>query len=121
MARLEESWEGKAKALAYNSEREMLYDMYFTKGLVLKQIADILSSSTHSVRRRLMGYGFTLRRPGGPVNLGRRVLADLPEPELFNTNPLTLSLLHDVNTNTVYRERRLRKLTWKPESALQSR
>lgn len=117
MARLEESWEGKAKILAYGSEREMLYDMYFTKGLVLKQIAEILSSSTHTVRRRLQGYGFTLRRPGGPVNLGRRVLADLPESELFHTNPLVLAFTHNVNTNTVYRERRIRKRTWKRELA----
>ena len=104
----EESWQGLADTLGFDSERTMLQHFYLEQGFSIRQMADKLGYSTFAVRRRLLSFGIELRRRGGPNGLGITSLGHLTDEELFKTSPAELAKAYEVHISTVFTEKRRR-------------
>lgn len=106
---LEQSWNREANTLGYESERAMLTEWYEAKGFSIAQISEILGYAQGSVRKRLVAFGITLRKPGGPNNLGKRKLRGVKDEELSTVKAEALAVQYDVHVGTVFKEKRLRE------------
>lgn len=70
--RKRDDWDAVASIFGYLSAREMLEDGYVRQNLSLYDIAAHIGFSKAGVRRRLMEYGFVLRKRGNSGNDERR-------------------------------------------------
>lgn len=108
---LETSWLPVAQALGFESEKQMLQQLYEEAGFSLKELEHVIGFSYITVRRRLMDCGIKLRGRGGAHKVKRRKLLAVPDAELKFTPPNELALHYKVHLSTVFSEKRLRKRT----------
>lgn len=105
-----ENWHSVAATLGFDSESEMLKNLYMEQKFSLNQLRHILGYSTYSIRRRLILLGIEMRARGGPDNrTGRRRLKHISADELTNTPASQLAERHKVHLSTVYAETRFRR------------
>ena len=67
-----EDWDGIARQLGYDSERDLLLDFYVKKEMSIKTIALKLGAGTTTINRRLSICGITKKPKGGANNLARQ-------------------------------------------------
>lgn len=96
----------EVSALGYESEKEMLVDLYSTYSL--SEMAKILGYSTFCIRRKMILLGIKLRPRGGTNNKGNRILKDVSD-ELLARPTKEVAELFNVHDSTVHGERRLRR------------
>lgn len=60
------SWNATTRENGYNSEREMLEDLYEKSGISIRALGIVLGKPYATVKYRLEMHGFRLRSRGGP-------------------------------------------------------
>lgn len=108
MSVIAESWDPIAKALGYETEREMLQDLYEIQGFSVSELSKRLGYAQNNVRRRLMFNDIPLRSRGGRNNRGGTRLAKLSDAELAK-DARVLAHEQQVHISTIFRERRIRQ------------
>ena len=107
----ERSWNAEANTLGYESEKQMMHDLYVVNNFSIAQMAEMLGYSFFSVRKRLQSWGISLKRRGGPNNHGKRRLATITKEELMKQSPTEIAKKYDVCVATVFAEKRFRAVS----------
>lgn len=120
MSVIEESWRPVAQTLGFQSEEEMLKDLYVVQLFSLKELAHIVGYSPWSVRRRLIQHHIPLRGRGGDNRQsGKRKLSHIQLTKLMSVSPAALAVEYGVHISTVFAEKRLRREEWNSPQSVQ--
>lgn len=98
----------EALHLKYNTEEEMLRDLYEVKGISIGKIAEKLGYASYKIRKRMNALGIVIKPRGGPNHI-KRVLAHLTDEELASESIRSIAAKYAVNEQTVIFERRRRR------------
>jgi hypothetical protein len=105
-----EDWEDLAKTLGYKSERELLEDLYVTRGESIFQISNSLGVGPTTISHRLDLYEIPKRQRGGDNNPGRQTgkLFRLDQRCALRINLDTLSQITGISRSLLYKYRKAR-------------
>lgn len=103
-----EDWNGISKMVGFNSEREMLDNLYTVEGLSINDIAQKLGCGPVTVSQRLERYGIPKRGRGGANNSHKltRLLFRMDQRRVFSTPDTELAATIGCSVSTVYKYRR---------------
>jgi transposase len=103
-----EDWGAKALYLGYEDELSMLLDMYVTKGMSCREIAERVSMGQPTVLRRLRLAGIERRGRGGPQSEQRQWhrLHMLDQRYVFTESLSKLAKRLRVSVSLVYKFKR---------------
>lgn len=109
MPRLPESWDAIAKILNYETEEEMLKDLYLVQDLSIQAMVKKLGFAQNVIRTRLLGVGVKLRPRGGANSTGHTKFRDVSDEDLMKLKAGDKIILGDnqvtVLYNTLYKEK----------------
>ena len=100
-----EDWDGIARQLGYDSERDLLLDFYVKEEMSIKTIALKLGAGTTTINRRLSICGITKKPKGGANNLARQKMKlHRMDQRLVMFAPLKrVAEISGTHTTTVYK------------------
>jgi transposase len=103
-----EDWDGIARQLGYDSERDLLLDFYVKREMSIKTIALKLGAGTTTINRRLSICGITKKPKGGANNLARQKMKlHRMDQRLVMFRPLKeVAEISGTHTTTVYKYRK---------------
>ncbi len=104
---VQSEWFDIYHGLGYESEFNMLHDLYVEQGMSLNEIAGLLKRSVQTIRIHLDASGIKRRPRGGPNRLGMSRLAKIPDEDL--KRPTLAAVKYDVHPSAIYKEKRKRR------------
>jgi hypothetical protein len=108
MSYITESWDHVAHLLGFETEEEMLKDLYVKQHYSMYDLARKLGYSQGNVRRRLRKYDIPLRPRGGKNRTGLGRLSTISNVDLGGKAE-DVAEKFGVHLSTVFGERRRRK------------
>lgn len=102
--RFNHNWHDYARSIGYDSERDMLTDMYVTQRISLSEIAERLQCGVFTVTRHLNALDVVRRKRGGPnlqavqsrklFYIDQRLIHKMPNTRLARLLGMSASLVY---------------------------